>query len=241
MGPAVIVGIVKVRNEEEIIESTLDHYADICDGGIMVLDDASEDGTLGIVEAHGAVRYVIRVREWSEDWRERQVLEGTLRERLFRSALDRGAEYVLAFDADERIEIDPDIDIGSSEGWYFRLWDYYITAEDVDQGWESRRWIGPEYRDILMLVRATRRVWFSDREPTLPRGWEPQRGGDCRHYGKAISVEEWEATCDYYSQFRSPEYRKKWLARKGKAVHTESDFGRPLCRWADREREGVRL
>jgi len=58
-----------------------------------------------------------------------------------------------------------------------------------------------------------------------------------KHYGKGFSVEQWEATCDYYIRHWS-KYADKWRKRKGKAIHTEyeSDFGNKLIRWKDRDK-----
>jgi hypothetical protein len=54
----------------------------------------------------------------------------------------------------------------------------------------------------------------------------------CQHYGKSLSVEHWEETCDYYIQhFPFETYGRKWLDRKGRAIHTQSDFMRPLYEW----------
>ena len=54
------------------------------------------------------------------------------------------------------------------------------------------------------------------------------------HYGKSLSVEHWEETCDYYiNHFPFQTYGRKWLARKGQAIHTQSDFMRPLYEWGD--------
>ena len=40
--------------------------------------------------------------------------------------------------------------------------------------------------------------------------------------------------CDYYIRhFPFDTYGRKWLDRKGRAVHTQSDFMRPLYDWGD--------
>jgi hypothetical protein len=65
----------------------------------------------------------------------------------------------------------------------------------------------------------------------LDEGW-------VRHYGKALSVARWERKCDYYAQ-HFPRYAAKWQARRGAAIHTHSDFGRPLIAWAERDARGV--
>ena len=71
----------------------------------------------------------------------------------------------------------------------------------------------------------------------IPKRSKVLRAGYVKHYGKAISVEEWEKTCDYYAEWPEP-YGSKWAARRGKAIHTESDFGRPLILWEDKDRFG---
>ena len=53
-------------------------------------------------------------------------------------------------------------------------------------------------------------------------------------YGKSLSIEHWEETCDYYiKHFPFDTYGRKWTERKGKAIHTESDFGRQLYEWGE--------
>ncbi|MBU4555275.1 MAG: hypothetical protein KJ747_00185, partial [Actinobacteria bacterium] len=70
---------------------------------------------------------------------------------------------------------------------------------------------------------------------------KPMRSGYVKHYGKAISIAEWEVTCDYYIENFPEPYRSKWSARKGCAIHTESDFARPLMSWEDAKSKGVML
>jgi hypothetical protein len=56
----------------------------------------------------------------------------------------------------------------------------------------------------------------------------------CQHYGKSLSVAHWEETCDYYIRhFPFETYGKKWTERKGQAIHTQSDFNRPLYAWGE--------
>jgi hypothetical protein len=92
-----------------------------------------------------------------------------------------------------------------------------------------------------MLWRGNRKVFFKQRIPANLSGNKAVQGY-VKHYGKAISVEEWERTCNYYVHY-FPRYAKKWAGRRGKAVHTLSDFGRPLIKWEDRldETKIVRL
>lgn len=233
------LGLTRVRNEAPIIGETLDHFAHHCDAGIVVVDDASEDDTASIAAAHPAVVAVVRNRVWhlqrpAEEWRLRQL------------ALDEGRrhapEWFLAFDADERIEpaqvrIEPGVDSIA-----MRLFDAYITAEDADVVGTDRRWFGPEYRDIVMFYRNRPEFTYWLPDQRVVAGVRTTiMGGLARHYGKAISVEEHERTCAYYAAHFPEPYRSKWIERSGKAIHTESDFGRPLYLWPEVVQHGVEL
>ena len=56
----------------------------------------------------------------------------------------------------------------------------------------------------------------------------------CQHYGKSLSIDHWEETCDYYMRhFPFDTYGRKWRDRKIRAIHTQSDFMRPLYEWGD--------
>ena len=124
-----------------------------------------------------------------------------------------------------------------------KLFDYYITPEDVGLRYSERKWLGPEYRNILMAFRNLPTLSYhapDQREVGIGAQGRIVTAGYVRHYGKAISVEQWEATCEYYSR-HFPKYSAKWEARKGKAVHVMSDFGNELIRWEERDEKGVDL
>ena len=117
-----------------------------------------------------------------------------------------------------------------------QLFDAYMTPEDCEPYkydlplLHFRRFYGPEQRDILMLWRNRPEIGFSEGHGRTPVGMERVKIGlYCQHYGKSLSVEHWEETCDYYiSHFPFETYGKKWTERKGQAIHTKSDFKRPL-------------
>lgn len=231
-----VAGITKVRNESLIIQDTLDHYAEICDA-LYVYDDYSTDDTPDICEAHPAVARIVRGLSLDTS---RERAEHRNRQFALAAAQKDDPDWILCFDADERVEM-PD-------GWEdydaikMKLFDYYITEEDVDLRYTERKWIGPEYRQILMMYRnrKTMRFQYPDqREMQLRGNIKILRDGYVKHYGKAISVEDWERTCDYYAEW--PKYAKKWKNRRGKAVHSKSDFGRPLILWEEKDLYGVRL
>ena len=124
------------------------------------------------------------------------------------------------------------------DGVRVQLFDAYMTPGDhapyqADRELLGfRRFFGPERRDILMLWRNRLEVIFAKREPG---GIESVGTGlYCQHYGKSLSVEHWEETCDYYIRhFPFDTYGRKWSERKGQAIHTQSDFMRPLYEWGD--------
>ena len=120
-----------------------------------------------------------------------------------------------------------------------RLYDFYITPEDVEKSYKEREWIGPEFRTIVFFFKNSQYIRYSlldQREVTLEPGISIPIYGDIKHYGKGFSVKHWEDTCDYYIKFW-PKYSDKWRQRKGKAVHTDmrSDFGNKLIKWSDRK------
>lgn len=233
-----IAGITKVRNESHIIQDTLDHFAQHVDG-IYVYDDFSTDDTPDICEAHPAVSRVIRGTFWDPD---RYAAERDTRQQALEAAQADDPDWILCFDADERIEM-PNKDWTQYDGVRMKLFDFYITADDVDKHYSQRHWMGPEYRSILMLYRNLPRISFEfpdQREMRLPSK-RILNAGYVKHYGKAISVEEWESTCDYYANHFPEPYRTKWANRRGKAIHTKSDFGRPLISWKQKETKGIPL
>lgn len=233
-----LFGATRVRNEAHIIGDTLDHVAGFCEK-IFVYDDASTDGTGQMCLDHPAVAKITPNHEWDPTPAGRQRMEGHGRQVPYDQAVEAGADYVYVFDADEFAEIVA-IPTGG-DSYALRLFDFYITAEDAGGTWRDRVWMGPEYRDIPMVFKAVPGRRFRDRVPGCDCATETAPHGHVRHYGKAISPEVWDDTCDYYVKHRwadGPRHlRERWAARKGHAVHTVSDFGAELIRWEDRTDE----
>ncbi len=231
-----VMGLTRVRNEETIMQETLDHFAEVCDAGILVLDDCSTDGTPDISRGHRAVRRVLYRDEWradrlEEEWRHRQ--------ELLEAGREYGPKWFLYFDADERVECElrvPHV----CDSVSMRLFDAYITEEDKDEVGCHRKWFGPEYREIIMLFRNMPWMNYHLPDQRIVDGFrKPYPSGYVRHYGKAVSIQEWEDTCDYYVKHFPEPYKEQWAARKGHAVHTESDFARPLIEWHERDKKAV--
>lgn len=237
-----IRGLTKVRNEREIIKDSLDNWAGICTGGIYVYDDKSDDNTVEICKKHPAVVDVIEGDFWDPDrekaeWFNRQQV-------LMRAQQDADPDdWFVYFDADEHIYNFESFGFFNTPGVKAiacRLYDFYITPEDVDKNYKERQWIGPEFRSIIFFFKNSPYLRYSlsdQREVTLEPDLQIPIHGDIKHYGKGFSVEHWDRTCDYYIKFW-PKYSDKWRARKGKAIHSNmlSDFGNPLILWKDRKR-----
>jgi len=232
-----IAGITIVRNEQLIIRDTLDHFGQFCNGGIYVYDDASEDNTREICDNHPAVRQTIGRKEWTPDRYKRQ---GSLRQAVWDLA-KQDADWILVFDADERIDFDFQNLVGY-DAVCMKLFDFYITQDDIYKQWNEREWCGPEYREIPVLFRNNPDVSFKNKVRIPLFTGRVLFSGYIKHYSKALSVERWERDCDFYSGYDFPDrFKKKWSKRKGKAIHTKSDFGNDLMKWEDKEIRGFKL
>lgn len=237
-----IIGLTRVRNESFIMKETLDHMSDFCNK-VIVYDDASTDNTVDICQRHPIVHKIIQGNTWDSN---REKAEFENRQSIYLEALKicNTNDFIVYMDADERItefdwnKLNDNIDVV-----VMRLFDFYITKEDIDMHYTTRKWIGPEYRDIRFVFRVGATLGYSipdQRECSVKPGSTILCDGFVKHYGKAISVEEWENTCDYYGN-HFPKYSKKWLLRKNKAIHDKSDFGRELITWEQKKDYGVKL
>jgi glycosyltransferase involved in cell wall biosynthesis len=240
-----IIGLLRVRNEAIIIHETLNHMAGFCDE-IYVYDDCSTDDTAKICSKHFAVKgFAPNTTPWSKD---RKMAEWQNRSILLNHAKKYASEddWFVYMDADERIEFDwlalksmPKCVIGIR----MKLFDFYITPEDVDSYYCDLKMLGPEYRNILMVFRNLPSLDYSSpdqREVHLRSKGLVADVGYVKHYGKSISIEQWEETCEYYTK-HFPKYSAKWKARMGKAIHTTSSFGKDLITWDEKETKGILL
>ena len=214
---------------------------------IIAYDDASTDRTLEILRSHPKVALIVANGSWEEDIKARLIAEGRHRGLLLQIARAQlQFEWMFCFDADERVTGDLRGFVGGPragdcEGIRIRLFDAYMTPDDCAPYQPDRellgfrRFFGPEQRDILMLWRNRAEVFFAEQHAREPGGMERvQTDLYCQHYGKSLSVDHWEETCDYYVRhFPFDTYGRKWRDRKGRAIHTQSDFMRPLYEWGD--------
>ena len=238
------VALLRVRNEELILGDTLDELSQIVDG-VVAFDDASDDSTLEILRSHDIVKAIVVNTNWEKEISARLQAETNHRQTLLDVAkLHFSPDWFMCCDADERyfgefreffnLKID-----GKPNAVRVQLFDAYITERDQypfkkgEKLRNFRKYFGPERRDIVMIFKNTPEVRFEGldkREPTI--AGETETMFYCQHYGKAISIDQHEANCDYYiNHFPWETYGKKWMSRKGKAVHQKSDFNTKLYNW----------
>lgn len=240
-----LVAMTRMRNEALILPDTLDSLSDSVDA-IIAYDDASTDETVEILRAHPKVALIVANQVWEKDVEARKRAEARHRGLLLdiaRAQLPHA--WTFCFDPDERVTGDIRSHVQNTsetcDGFRVRLFDAYMTEDDhapytSDQKLlDFRRNYGPEQREILMLWRNRPNVRFVDGGGRTPQGiGRIETDLHCQHYGKSLSVAHWEETCDYYiAHFPYETYGKKWEARKGKAIHTRSDFDRPIYAWGE--------
>jgi hypothetical protein len=238
--------MTRLRNEALILRDSLDYVGGQVDA-IIAYDDASTDRSLETLRSHPKVALIVANGSWEADIAARRAAEYRHRELLLQIAQAQFQfDWMFCFDPDERVTGDlrgfaSGPGAGRYDGVKVRLFDAYMTPDDhapyrLDRELLGfRRFFGPERRDILMLWRNRPEVFFAEGHAREPGGTE-RVATDlyCQHYGKSLSVEHWEETCDYYIRhFPFETYGRKWLDRKGKAIHTQSDFMRPLYEWGN--------
>ncbi|MCP1223392.1 hypothetical protein [Sebaldella sp. S0638] len=238
-----IIGITRVRNEELLIEDALRDAGKVVDS-LIVFDDCSIDKTINKIVKSKKVNKIIINTYWDINCPENETIH---REILLKEAHSEKGAWIFNFDADERFEGEirefllENLNNDSFDSIKIRLYDAYITKYDEEKEYKKadkllnfRKYFGPEYRDILMIWRNKK---YFKHEGLIQR--EPSGAKNsitkfrCQHYGKAISVEQWEETCKFYETYFPEPYKSKWSNRKGKAIHTLSDFGNTLYPWGE--------
>lgn len=239
-----IIWLIRIRNEADIIKDTLDHLSTFCSWWIYVYDDKSTDSTIEIVKKHPAVKWLIEWTKWIKD---REKAEYQNRQAILELAQKNATfkDWFVYIDADERVEFDwGKLKELKDVSWVkMKLFDFYITEEDKNFHYSKRKFIWPEYREILIIFKNSEELKYNtpdQREVYLWYNWRVIKEGFIKHYWKAISIEQWEETCEYYSKY-FPKYSKKWNKRKWKAIHNKSDFWMNLIKWEEKEKKWIAL
>jgi len=229
----------RMRNEALLLPDFLKHIDPFIDEAFF-FDDCSEDNTVEILRAYPKTKEVLRNYFHNPDQSFVQTAQRKMLLENYRNSKDSGGWFIL-IEPDERINFNFDMleeyDRQNIDMVYFRLFDAYITPEDQkpyegEKLWNFRKYFGPEYRNIGFLFRKN--AAFYDVATTNCR--QPYVNGKttvdglAQHYGKSLSIKQWEDNCDYYTR-SVPALAEKWSARRGKAIHEVSDFNRPLYTW----------
>ena len=238
-----VVGLLRVRNEELIIRETLDCLSRLVDE-IYVFDDASTDQTPSICRNHPKVVKIVRDNKWKI--REGYNPQGEQLQQLFEVARKESfPDWFINQEADERFDEDFIADYPKLlkqtkyDAIVFQLYDFYITKEDYNKSYNGdlsrlRKYCGIEYRNTLRMFRNIAGIDFPKGDFTEPGPFERNSvlfsQYKIRHYGKAISIEEFERKVSFYVKY-FPKYGDKWEKRRGKAIHETSDFGTKLVTW----------
>ena len=236
-----IIGLIRLRNERLLLKDTLDHVSRFVDG-VIVFDDASTDDSVQIAKEHEIVLDIISNKHWKKNARKWE--ETANRSLIHEYAKRYRPEWFFYFDADERFE--GDIKSVTTDAFAdvdavrISLLDAYITPADNapyhgGNLLNFREKFGIERRDILMLWRnngKAKYIYPDSREPAGFSRADTKIAFWCQHYGKAVSIEQWEETCKYYAE-NFPMYAEKWKARMGRGVHEKSDFDTELYNWED--------
>jgi len=231
-----ITSLLRVRNGELLIFDTLKHLSEFSDE-ICVIDDASTDKTPDICQEHPKVKKVLRNYFHNPN----QALVQTAQRALLLNyaRADSKNQWFLSTDIDDRFILDWDkLEKYDKDGYSaigFKCFDAYLTKGNSDSYRrddkliQSRKYFGPEYREIFLLFKGSKTSYnwqmAGQRQPDI--NGKTIMGGLLWHYGKALSIKQWEEKCRYYMA-SMPQLSEKWKERRGKAIHTKSDFGREL-------------
>jgi len=225
--------VCRIYNEESIVKEFLDYYREIASGGFFFYDDGSTDNTLSILEEDPDVVHVIKGNRtngvdshFKQNSQRKEIIQ------IARTSLAPD-DYFMLLDCDEFVEFTTPIDSIKDDLIFLSLFDMYITDQDKHLHWSLRKYFGPEVRNLAFMVKNSSYINLKN-DRTLIANGKTSNHGFVKHIGKGVSVEYWENKCNHYSQKDMPEkYRSKWEKRKGKAIHNNSDFNRPLYNWDD--------
>lgn len=234
-----ITVISRLRNESLVLPDFLNHVDSFCDEAFF-FDDCSLDDSVEILEKFPKTKKILRnyFHESNQSFcqtAQRKVL-------LDWARIHAKNEWVLLIEPDERIYFNFDkleeYDRQGKNIIYFRLFDSYLTKDNCEPYKQGdnlenlRKWWGPEMREIGFLFKKD-----ANYDIEIPSCRQPQIknenkivDGFVKHYGKSISVDQWEEACSYYEE-SVPQLSEKWKSRKGKAIHEQSDFDRDLYEW----------
>jgi hypothetical protein len=208
-----ILALVPIRDEMRFLPDLFANLEPQVDG-VIALDDGSTDGSREFLEQHPLVLALSTLPTGAqEEWE-----EGQNHLRLLEAAWGHGADWFLAVDADERLEVgfreraEAEIDRAEAEGqvalWipFRELWDSPGKMR-MDGRWAEKR--------KASLFKADPTAHFEKKRlHSIWAPWPPPRGeyptADLRLYHlRMIKPEDRQARADRYNRL-DPE--RKWQA-----------------------------
>jgi len=255
-----IIGIIRERNEGNVLINCLKHALKLCDH-ILIYDDSSRQDDLELLKnfiKETNDNYKKKIREdlykdvitlfENKNWQKSREQEETKHRQFL---LEKAREmygvgnWIYCFDADEVLE-SPDImkirvmTLGLTKihtAYSFRLFDAFATEQDnkdyVDEPlWNFRKFFDFRCREIIMLWLDSKNRNFVglDRREPNIPMNQVKMAGYCQHYGKALSRERFNKKCDYYVNY-FPKYSKKWRERKDKFILGGNDTDFKVGKW----------
>jgi hypothetical protein len=212
-----LVGLLRMRNEALILADTLNHLSEFCDY-IYIYDDASNDTSPEIYKNCKHVTDWIRNEFWHPN---QSRIQGHQRANLYDYAKFKHPDSNFIYvDADERFDINWEEWDGES-AVIMNLGDARMSENDNkafefgDKLMNFRKYFDTLKREIPFIFNANARYIgvACERYPQLDQTQNVQNIGFVQHYGKSLSQDHWQETCDYYAK-NLPEYAEKWEARK---------------------------
>jgi len=228
----------RLRNEKLLLPDFLNHIDKFGDE-FFFYDDCSTDNSVDIIENHPKTKKVICNHFHSNN----QSFVQTAQRKLLLDYARKHSKnrWFLLIEPDERIEFDfKKLDKYNKDGVngiFLRLFDAYLTEQDKKsyrggQLKNLREYFGPEFREIGFLFRRDKASYDLKipgvRQPNITG--KTVTDGICWHYGKCLSIKQWEDKCKYYIK-SMPSLKNRWEARRGKAIHELSDFNHKLLTW----------
>jgi len=129
-GPARVLALVAIRDEERFVPGLLENLATQVDG-VVALDDGSTDGSVELLRDHPLVVELLEVAPGAQE----ELEDGRNHRALTEAAWKHGADWLLGVDADERLECgfrtraEEEIARAEADGqpavwvWFRELWD----------------------------------------------------------------------------------------------------------------------
>jgi ubiquinone/menaquinone biosynthesis C-methylase UbiE/UDP-N-acetylglucosamine:LPS N-acetylglucosamine transferase len=244
-----LIGLTRVKNEQEMMQEHLDHMAKFCDE-IWVYDDQSDDQTAKIAENHPAVKVVLHT---DSDWRPKKV--GTVpdalelakkTQRLLDEASKKSdANWFIYLDVDEFLDKDLVKNLprlmkqNKYDALCFELYDFFITEKDKNKSYKGdiqtvRPYCGTEWRHQLFMWRNIPGLYYQEGVHREPIGFIKKRilysSYKIKHYGKAKSVKDYNHKKEWYRKYRPQLMKSKFKFTLPPVRKDQSDLGK-LVTW----------